>query len=88
MKDSQLKPVPILLDVKMAAKFCSCGTTLFRRLVLTGKTPEPVHLNSKILFSTRLLELWAVNSCPARDTEKWQKILSNIQTRGTENVNA
>ena len=73
MPDNELQPV--LLDVRAAAKFCSCGVTLWRQLMLTGRTPEPSYLNSKIVFSRRLLEIWSISGCPARDTEKWQRIL-------------
>ena len=67
------------MDAKTASKFCGVGLTLFRQLDVVGKVPECVRLNSKKLYVTRQLEAWAINSCPARDTEKWQKILSEIR---------
>ena len=66
---------PVLVDSKTAASACGCGLTLFKQLIVTGRTPEPIKLNSKTVLSTRQLELWALNGCPSRDSAEWQKIL-------------
>ena len=76
---------PVLVDSKTAASMCGCGLTLWKELVTTGRTPEQIYLNSKVLFSTRQLELWALNGCPSRDSADWQRILkeerADIQKR-------
>lgn len=73
----------ILVDAKTAAQACGVGLTLWKQLTATGRNPEPIHLNSKVLFSTRQLELWALNGCPSRDSAEWQQILE----REINNVN-
>jgi len=54
----QTEPVkPLLVDVKIAASICGCGLTLWKELVTTGRTPQPIRLSSKKLFCVRQLEL-------------------------------
>lgn len=65
----------VLVDSRTAASICGVGLTLWKQLATTGRNPEPIHLNSKVLFSTRQLELWALNGCPSRDSEQWKEIL-------------
>jgi len=66
---------PVLVDAKTAAQVCGIGLTLWKELTATGRNPQPIKLNSKVLWSTRQLEIWAVNGCPSRDSELWQEIL-------------
>ena len=66
----------LLVDSKTAASICGCGLTLWKKLVTTGRTPQPIRLSSKKLFCVRQLELWALNGCPSRDSEKWKEILN------------
>ncbi|MHC4584739.1 MAG: hypothetical protein ACYS3N_09425 [Planctomycetota bacterium] len=66
---------PALMDSQTACRFCGCGLTLWRQLVTTGRTPEPIRLNSKALWSTHQLELWSLHNCPSRDSAEWRKIL-------------
>ncbi len=70
---------PVLLEAKRAAKACGVGLTLWHQLNATGRIPTPVILNSKTLWSTRQLELWALNGCPSRDSVEWQQILEREQ---------
>ena len=66
----------VLVDAKTAAQVCGVGLTLWKQLTATGRNPEPIRLNSKVLWSTFQLQLWALNGCPSRDSEKWKKILN------------
>lgn len=79
----KLKVKPILLDARTAAQACGVGLTLWKELNSTGRCPQPVRLNSKTLWAVRHLELWALNSCPSRDSVEWQQILE----REINNVN-
>ena len=65
----------VLVAARSAAQACGVGLTLWKQLTTTGRHPEPIRLRSKILWSTRQLELWALNGCPSRDSMEWQKIL-------------
>ena len=65
----------VLADAKTAAQACGVGLTLWHQLNAIGRTPEPAKLNSKVLWSVRQLELWALNNCPSRDSVEWQQIL-------------
>lgn len=67
---------PVLVEAKRAAQACGVGLTLWKELNSTGRCPQPVRLNSKTLWAVRHLELWAINGCPSRDSEKWKKILN------------
>jgi len=69
----------VLVNSKIASQLCGVGLTLWKELVETGRTPKPIRLNSKVTFSTRQLELWALNGCPSRDSELWQKLLEKEQ---------
>ena len=73
MKAKDLKSA--LMDAKTASRFCGVGLTLWKQLNITGRAPEPIHLNSKVFWSTRQLELWAITGCPSRDSETWQTII-------------
>lgn len=65
-----------LLDSKTAASACGCGITLWKQLTATGRNPAPIHLTSgKVVYSSRQLELWALNGCPSRDSAEWKSIL-------------
>ncbi|MHC4123031.1 MAG: hypothetical protein ACYSSI_05600 [Planctomycetota bacterium] len=75
MAAEPVKIKPVLVDSKTAASICGCGLTLWKQLNATGRTPEPIRLNSKVLISVRQLEIWAVNGCPSRNSERWQQIL-------------
>ena len=77
----QIKPV--LVNGKTASQLCGVGLTLWKELVTTGRTPQPIRLSSKKLFCVRQLELWALNGCPSRDSAEWQQILE----REINNVN-
>ena len=66
---------PVLVEAKRAAQACGVGLTLWKQLTTTGRNPEPIRLNSKLLWSTRQLEIWALNGCPSRDSDEWQQIL-------------
>jgi hypothetical protein len=70
---------PVLLEAKRAAQACGVGLTLWHQLNATGRTPTPVKLNSKTLWSTHQLEIWALNGCPSRDSVEWQQILEREQ---------
>lgn len=67
--------VPVLVGSKAAAVICGVSLSLWYKLVETGRTPEPIPLHSKKLFSVRQLELWALHNSPSRDSEQWKCIL-------------
>ena len=72
---------PLLVDSKIAASICGVGLTLWKELTVTGRNPKPIQLNSKILWSTHQLELWAFNGCPSRDSAEWIQILEREHKR-------
>jgi hypothetical protein len=66
---------PILYDNRQAAQACGVSLSLWKMLVNSGQTPAPCRLNSKVVFSVKLLELWAQAGCPNRDSGTWKQIL-------------
>jgi len=82
--DKLLECHPILVDAKTASKLCGMGLSLWYELSSTGRTPQPVKLNSKKLWSYELLRLWGLNGCPSRDSTAWQKLLEGGAINETE----
>lgn len=82
--DNPLPCAPILVDAETASKLLSVGVSLFYALDSKGAVPQPVHLNSKKLWSRLQLEIWAQNGCPSRDSAEWQAVLARIRTHPGE----
>ena len=70
---------PFLLDVKMGAKRCGIGVTLFRQLDADGSLPEACKLHTRKLWSNRQLEIWSILGCPARNSEIWREMLESFK---------
>ena len=69
----------IALDAKRAAAANSISLALWYQLDSAGKIPQAVRLNSKRLWPVKILELWCLHGCPARDSATWQAILAKFR---------
>lgn len=74
------KLTPFLVDARAAAHLCGCGLSLWYELSASGRTPEPIKLNSKKLWLYDQLQLWVKSGCPSRDSAAWQEILKDNKT--------
>jgi len=87
MNRTDYKPpevAPILVDSKTAARACGIGVSLWNSLSSAGRTPQPVKLNSKNLWSYSLLQLWAESGCKSRTSPEWLQLLEKM--RGGDHV--
>lgn len=71
---------PLLLTAKESAQACGCGLTLWYQLSSKGATPQPIRLNSKLVWARSHLEAWTAAGCPCRTDPKWQALLERIHT--------
>ncbi len=62
----------LLLSADEAAQLCGVGRTLWLAMNNAGKTPLPVRLGRRLLWSAQELRDWTAAGCPSR--EKWEII--------------
>jgi hypothetical protein len=55
---------PLLVDTDQAAALCSISPAGWYRLKAARKTPLPVRLGGKVLYSVADLKLWVALRCP------------------------
>ena len=78
-----LRIEPLLLDAKQSYTTCGISATLWYELDAKGAIPQCIRLNSKRLWSYDHLKLWALNSCPHRDSAEWIAILKRLRGANT-----
>jgi len=58
---------PLLVDARKAARLVDVGLRTWRTLDAAGKVPQPLRLNSRVLWSVRELREWIAAGAPPRD---------------------
>jgi len=61
-----------LLTVDEAAKLCGITRATWCRMRSTGKCPEPLNINRRVLWRRNELIAWLEAGAPCRD--KWEMI--------------